>query len=319
MPLFSVVIPLYNKEPHIERTINSVLSQTISDFEIIVVNDGSTDKSPNVVKNFKDPRIRLIHQQNAGVSAARNKGIHESKADLIAFLDADDEWTPNFLEMVLRLREKYPEAGIYASAYLFCNSKGEKRIANYKEIPAAPWEGLLESYFLSAAEGEHPVCSSAVCIPKKILMMENGFKIGFSWGEDDDLWGRIALKYPVAFSWQIGAIYHIGAVNRLCNRKDIVKHPFIKTVEEAINNGDVKSEIIEDLRECIARYKIMSATNNLFNGYPSISKNILKSCNTKKLYRQKIFWYFWSILPYDLFLIVITIIRKIRKIKNKLI
>lgn len=312
MPLISVVIPLYNKEPHIERTINSVLAQTILDFEIVVVNDGSTDKSPDIIKNFKDSRIRLIQQQNSGVSAARNKGIQEAKADLIAFLDADDEWTPSFLETVLRLREKYPEAGIYASAYLFCNSEGEKRIANYREIPPAPWEGLLESYFLSAAKGEHPVCSSAVCIPKKVLLEENGFKVGAWWGEDDDLWGRVALKYPVAFSWQIGAIYHQGATNRACKREDLVEHPFIEKATMAIINKELQKSKVKDLEECIARYKIISAVHNLYRGHPEISRKILKSCKTKLLYKEKLFWYFWSFVPHRVFSKTVSVKRKLQ-------
>ncbi|MGB9940825.1 glycosyltransferase family 2 protein [Methanosarcina sp.] len=312
MPLVSVIIPLYNKEPYIGRTINSLLVQTISDFEIVIINDGSTDKGTNVVKNFKDSRIRLICQQNAGVSAARNKGIHEAKSDLVAFLDADDEWTPTFLETVLRLRGKYPEAGIYASAYLFCDSEGEKRIANYREIPPAPWEGLLKSYFLSAAKGEHPVCSSAVCIPKKILLTEGGFKVGAWWGEDDDLWGRIALKHPVAFSWQIGAIYHQGATNRACKREELVEHPFIKKAEMAIINGEVQKSIVKDLEECVARYKIIAAVHNLYRGYPEISRRMLKSCKTTLLYKEKLFWYFWSFVPYRVFSKIVSVKRNIK-------
>lgn len=311
MPLVSVVIPLYNKEPHIGRAINSVLAQTVSDFEIIVVNDGSTDKSPDIVKNFRNPKIQLIHQQNAGVSAARNKGIHEAKADLIAFLDADDEWNPNFLETVLRLREKYPEAGIYATAYLFCNSKGKTRVANYKEIPPAPWEGLLKSYFLSAAKGEHPVCSSAVCIPKKILLEENGFKIGAWWGEDDDLWGRIALKYPIAFSWGIGAIYHQGATNRACEKEEMAEHPFIKRAKKAIIDGEVQNDMLNDLEECIAKYKIISAVHNLYRGHSKVSRNILINCKTTLLYKEKIFWYFWSFIPYRVFSKIVAVKRNI--------
>ena len=94
--MISVVIPLYNKEKYIKRAIESVLNQTFQKFEIIVVNDGSTDKSAEIVQNIKDPRIRLINQKNAGVSAARNRGIQEAKYEYIAFLDADDFWEKIF-------------------------------------------------------------------------------------------------------------------------------------------------------------------------------------------------------------------------------
>ncbi|MFZ2498255.1 glycosyltransferase family 2 protein [Methanosarcina sp.] len=313
MLLVSVVIPLYNKGLHIRRTLNSVLAQKVQNFEIIVVDDGSTDKGAEVVKSFIDSRIRLIQQENAGVSSARNRGIREAKADLIAFIDADDEWTPGFLETVLRLRERYPQAGAYSTAYLFCTPEGKTRIPNYEKIPSAPWEGLLQSYFLSAAKGEHPVCSSAVCIPKKILVIEKGFKIGAWWGEDDDLWGRIALKYPIAFSWQIGAIYHLGAVNRACKREEIVEHPFIEIAEMAINNGEIQKNRIDDLKECVARYKIVSAMHNLYRGHPEISRRILKSCETKELYKEKLFWYFWSVVPYGVFNGILLIKKNIKK------
>ena len=94
------------------------MSQTIQDFEIIVVDGGSNDNGPAIVENFASvgPRIRLVQQKGTGVSEARNQGIHESKSELIAFLDADDEWRPNYLETILKLREKYPCAGLYATS-----------------------------------------------------------------------------------------------------------------------------------------------------------------------------------------------------------
>ena len=93
--MFSVVIPLYNKELSIINTIQSVLDQTFQNFEIVVVNDGSTDRSVEMVEQFNDPRIRIINKSNGGVSSARNRGIQEAKYELVAFLDADDFWEQN--------------------------------------------------------------------------------------------------------------------------------------------------------------------------------------------------------------------------------
>src|SRR5699024_6424946 len=98
--MFSIVIPLYNKELSITNTLQSVLNQTFTDFEVVIVNDGSTDNSVEKVEAFNDPRIRLIHQANAGVSAARNKGIEEANYDWISFLDADDLWMENHLSIL---------------------------------------------------------------------------------------------------------------------------------------------------------------------------------------------------------------------------
>src|SRR5690606_29446795 len=106
--MFSVVIPLYNKERSIKQTVQSVLDQTFTDFEIVIVNDGSTDNSLQVVENIDDQRIRIINKPNGGVSSARNKGINEANFNWIAFLDGDDLWKPNHLEIIRGLIDKFP-------------------------------------------------------------------------------------------------------------------------------------------------------------------------------------------------------------------
>ena len=115
--MISVVIPLYNKERYIERAVYSVLSQTFQQFEIVIVNDGSTDGSVSVIERMNNPLIRLIHQKNGGVSAARNRGIEEARFEYIAFLDADDEWKENHLEVIAGLIRKFPECGVFGTSY----------------------------------------------------------------------------------------------------------------------------------------------------------------------------------------------------------
>ena len=117
MGKISIVIPLYNKEKSIKNTILKVLEQTYHDFELIIVNDGSTDKSFDVVCAIKDKRIRIINKNNGGVSSARNLGIKEARYDIIAFLDADDIWDTDYLENLVNMVEKYPLAVMYAQAY----------------------------------------------------------------------------------------------------------------------------------------------------------------------------------------------------------
>ncbi len=101
----SVIIPLYNKAPFVERSLKSALTQTFTDFELIVVDDGSTDGGHEIVERCGDPRVRLIRQANAGPGAARNRGLAEARGDFVAFLDADDEWLPPFLEKSLEALE----------------------------------------------------------------------------------------------------------------------------------------------------------------------------------------------------------------------
>ncbi len=111
----SVVIPLYNKASHVRRAIESVLAQSVRDFELIVVDDGSTDGGLDVVRSVEDGRIHVVQQQHSGVSAARNRGAQEAAAEVVAFLDADDTWTPEFLKTAMSLRERLPEAAVWGT------------------------------------------------------------------------------------------------------------------------------------------------------------------------------------------------------------
>ncbi|AKB60120.1 glycosyltransferase family 2 protein [Methanosarcina mazei] len=301
MPFVSVVIPLYNKEPHISQALDSVLSQTFQEFEVIIIDDGSTDKSAEIVKNFTDPKIRLIQQENAGVSAARNRGIEKAKADLIAFLDADDEWTPSFLETILRLREKYPEAGAFSTAYKICHQNGKMIDTNYKSIPKPPWEGLLESYFLTVTR-DFPLSTSAVAVPKKILIEMGGFKKEYWWGEDADMWGRIALKYPVAFSSQVASVYYRNSINRACLKNIPIKeHPFVEAGKMSIKCGIVPNKIKIDLSEYIAYLEIATSRNNLRAKRRKDALRILKSCKTNRYFQKKILMIFLALMPHTLF------------------
>lgn len=301
MPLVSVVIPLFNKGPHIARTINSVLSQTFQDFEVIVVDGGSTDNGVSVVKGFHDLRISLVMQDGKGVSQARNQGVQLAKTDLIAFLDADDEWMPRHLQCIIRLTAKYPNAGIFTTAYKIQEPDGKTRWANYKNIPEQPWEGLLPNYFESLARGEYPVTSSVVAIPKKIFIEAGGFPQGYWWGEDVDLFCKIALKYSVAFCREQGAIYHTEATNRTLHRKiqPDYEEPFIKTARSAITDGAVSPEFIEPLKECICQREIDRAMRLVMAGNGITARAILKKCQTRYHYASKVRCLMLSYVPYS--------------------
>lgn len=314
MPEVTVIIPLYNKGPYIFRTLNSVLNQTFKKFEVIVVDDGSTDNSVEVVRGFRDPRIRLIQQENKGASAARNLGISKATTDFIAFLDADDEWMPSHLDIILMLRKKYPEAGIYTSSYKICINKDETISPQYRFIPDHPWEGVLPDYFRSAATGDYPVNTSTACIPKKIYDEAGGFPEGYWWGEDTDLFGKIALKYPVAFSREICTVYHWDATNRACNKPLPLDYeePFVKTARNALKKGEVSPEFIESVNELISKMEIPRAERNALAGNPKIAQTILRQCKTKYYYGIKVQWLFFSMIPHPLLL-------RLQKLKRKLL
>jgi glycosyltransferase involved in cell wall biosynthesis len=291
MFIVSVVIPLYNKEPHVKRALRSVLNQTIQDFEIIVVDDGSTDKSLQKVKSFSDPRIRLITQENSGVSIARNKGIEEANFKLIAFLDADDEWMPDYLETILRLRENYPDAGMYVTSLkteFIDNVLMDKDEELRKLIPD---EGLLLNYFklcLKKTASERELFSTcSVTVPKKVFSEIGGFQTGFWWGEDVDMWGRIALKYPIAYSSQACAVYYQNVINSASQRKKPVEiHPFVKTGKEALKLGGIPDEVIIDLEEYIKHVEMYTAKHNIEAGDKNLALNLLTRNDIKLAYKK---------------------------------
>ena len=212
---FSVIIPLYNKAPYIRKALESVLAQTYTDYEVIVVDDGSTDDSARIAEEYiREVKgaensgavtstynlspityklsVRLITQSNAGVSAARNNGVAQASGDYIAFLDADDWWEPTYLERMAQLIEDYPEAGLYASNYYY--HKDGKNII--KVDIATGYFNYPKEYFKNFAM---PVTSISVAIPRKVFGIIGGFPLGIKLGEDFLLWAKIAMQYKVAF------------------------------------------------------------------------------------------------------------------------
>ncbi len=211
-PAVSVVIPLYNKRATIRRALDSVLRQTFSGFEILVVDDGSTDGGAEIAAQTGDPRVRVIRQPNAGASAARNRGIAEAAAGLIAFLDADDFWEPEFLATILDLAQAYPDAGMYLTGRRQVNADGSVMDV-WAALPEGRSMGILPSYFAAPEEGglAH---SSAVAMPRAVLRAVGGFREGEHMGEDIDMWVRVAARYPVACHTAVLSTFYDGGLER---------------------------------------------------------------------------------------------------------
>lgn len=198
--MFSVIIPLYNKAAYIAKAIHSVLNQTFSEYELIVVDDGSTDGGGDIAeKLLKDASIgfQLIKQENQGVSTARNNGVKVARFEFIAFLDADDWWEPTFLEEMNQLRLNYPNAGIWASSYYIVKN-GRKRIAPI-EVSHDFVQGEIDYFKVYAQTLCMPVWTGATILPKYVFDAFSGFKPTLKLGEDFDLWVRIVQTYPVVF------------------------------------------------------------------------------------------------------------------------
>lgn len=207
--MISVIIPLYNKKGAIAAAIRSVLGQSYNDFEIVIVNDGSTDSSVSEVEGIKDSRIRLINQANAGVSAARNRGIEEAKGEYIALLDADDEWHPDYLAIQARLAEDYPQCDVFAVNYRFCDAKGKITNTIIRNLPFATGHGVLSNYFKVASTSHPPLWTSAVIARKKAFLEIGGFPVGIKSGEDLLTWARLACRFQIAYSEKVCATFNV--------------------------------------------------------------------------------------------------------------
>ena len=264
---FSVIISLYNKAPYIARAINSVLMQTYQNFEIIVVDDGSTDGGLHIVNAINDSRIQLLRQENAGPSAARNRGIESANSENIAFLDADDEWKTDFLETIHRLILQFPDCGAYSTSYDIINSRLKLSHPRFKSNTSFIWVGIIQKYF-EILQSELPFFSSSVVIPKNVLIKINGFPESIRFGEDVITWIKIGIEYPIAYNSARLSIYHREAENRLCNtyQKDSdfsKKQLFLK---EIITRKNLDSKMRKDLNDYFALDLLKSAKEEISFG-----------------------------------------------------
>lgn len=198
---FSVIIPVYNKAPYLAKAIGSVLVQTYSDFELVVMDDGSTDQSFEIASKVIEgmDNCQLFQQRNSGVSTARNNAVDLSSGDYLCFLDADDWWEPLFLEKVSGLIDDYPDAGVYGTNYTIVNeTKHKTRVADIGVEPGFE-KGYINYCQVYANRMYMPLWTGAVCIPRSVFKEMNGFKPALKMGEDFDLWIRVALKFKVVF------------------------------------------------------------------------------------------------------------------------
>lgn len=304
MPNISAVIPLYNKERHVERAVRSVRSQDVSCSELIIVDDGSTDKSPDIVKGMKYHQLKFVTQKNQGVSVARNTGITSATCNYVAFLDADDEWRPGFLRTISRLITAYPEAGAYATSYNVVEPDGRQHAANIQAIPPPPWEGLLPNYIQSVATGTSPVWSSAVCVKKTTFEALGLFCTGVRLYEDLEMWIRIALNFPIAYSTQIGATYYRNAENRACDIivPDVDEVSFAELLSGAIRDERLDPKTADYAKSFICKYSLLNAFKCVVAGEPERARRIADNTEpiTVEQKVRKLFTLSLSVLPYQL-------------------
>lgn len=296
--MISVIIPLYNKALYIERAIQSILRQTFLPQEIIVINDGSIDDSANIVKQIDSKKIKLISTINQGECAARNLGINKSRYDLVAFLDADDEWKPGFLEQIKVLIDNFPNCGAYATSFDVIVDNKEVQYPKMEGIPPFPWIGILQNYF-KIIQTQYPFYSSSIVIPKAILNKIGGFPVGVQRGGDLITWEKIGLDYPIAYSPSRQVIYHAEACNRVCNTIKInaeIETDRQKFLRGILSEGNIDEEIRRDLTDYYVLALLTSAKTAIMAGKPAFAKPFLERAKKNQKYRTQ--WYLLKVISF---------------------
>lgn len=276
----SVVIPLFNKERYIQACIKSVLAQNFTPMELIVVDDGSIDSGAELVSNFNDPRIRLIRQENKGVSAARNAGVAASTYDLVAFLDADDEWLPGHLQTLNKLATEYSNVGFWSTGFHFM-SNSQMRTHSIR-TPSAVFS--TKTYLSALLDGKHLVHTSASMVRKARYYEAGGFMQGFNHGEDHALWLALVLDGGVAVSSSVTAVYNrdvsSGLTQRLVTGLDACTVIIDRLLE---TRSDLDITVREMLRELRCQKALTYAITAILHGNRRVARAFVdRAKHTKK-------------------------------------
>jgi glycosyltransferase involved in cell wall biosynthesis len=278
--MITVVIPLYNKAHTIISTLSSVLNQSYPDFEVVIVNDGSTDNSIKVIENFiEDNRIRIINQINQGVSIARNSGVRNAKFDYIAFLDGDDEWLPNYLSKMKDAIDQFPKVGMFCSAGIIRNADGSEvlRLAKKYEFK------IIKINFF---ENPHVFLhTSATVVKRSEFNKTEGFPEGMKRNQDFALFFSLALLTPVVYCGYPLSIY-IGGVEgqatsvnstkvltHIIHRYNYVNDNWLKM---DYKNKSYKIFTKYELRHCCLSFIRDNDYNSLFIFLNHLNPDILK-------------------------------------------
>jgi glycosyltransferase involved in cell wall biosynthesis len=263
-------------------------------YEIIVINDGSTDGSEQIVSDIKNPLIRLINQVNQGVSSARNRGIQESGGDWIAFLDGDDQWQPGFLKTIFSLNEKFDYCSLIATSYFIQDLSGKRNNILLNRLPFKTEEGVLTNFFEVSSYSNPPICSSAVVIKKELLLSVGGFPENIFSGEDLLTWARIACRTDIAYSIIPQAVYILNTPGNFDRRgagpptEDLVANALIDLKKTCQNHS------VKHIKQFIARWHknrasiYLRLTNNRTYALKEIFKSIYYYPLNLKLYLYSI-------------------------------
>lgn len=220
MAFFTVIIPLYNKEKYVENAIKSILNQTFTDFELVIVNDCSTDQSVKIASDYLGPKVRILHhEKNSGLAATRNTGIKNATSNYITFLDADDLWKPHFLEKIHHLIQNYSEARIFGTNYEEIWEKTTKMPHNGSQSLPVDFTGYLNFFKINLKQGIYN--HGSVCFHKEVFENAGFYNENIQLSQDLDFNIRANYNFKFAFDNSVQMSYFMQTDNQL-TRSSIV-------------------------------------------------------------------------------------------------
>lgn len=285
--MFSVVVPLYNKELFIRRTVESVLAQTYENFELIVVDDGSTDASLEVLAMIDDPRLRVVSQENGGEGAARNCGMRLATLPWIALLDADDYWFPNHLAELATLIEMFPDTGMVATSFI----EGEDWQA--QQPPTTNARRSRINYLSAASRDIGIVWSSDVALRRSVTEKVGGFA-SFRRGADLHYWVRMALAAPVGKSTLQTAYYFRNDQSIMASTGD---EPIVSDLAEiwppislfgSLDIASLSDETREGIRMWTRNAAYLTILQNIMAGHAANARLVASQISFNSLDRASV-------------------------------
>lgn len=282
MPFFSVVIPLYNKEKYVENALKSILNQTFTDYEVLIINDCCTDNSVEKTLPFLSEKVKLIHHpKNKGLSASRNTGIENATSNYITFLDADDLWKPNFLKTIHRLIHNFPEAKIFATNYEEIYPTKTYKPYNGSAALVQNYEGYINFFNLNIGQGIYN--HGSVCVHKEVYEKVGNYDETIDFSEDIDFNIRANFHFKLAYSTKIGMSYFMEVENQITTtsiiNKKLPNYSKYQSFEE--KNADVANYITFE--------KYVLAKKLKLYGDKKAADSLIKSIDTSKLnWKQKV-------------------------------
>ncbi len=263
----SVVIPLFNKAPYIEAALRSVLAQSRPADQIIVVDDGSTDEGPSLVQAFAG--VTLVRQANSGVSVARNTGVSNAVGDLVAFLDADDEWLPEHLSLIEKAAAEHPHASVVCAGYECFADAGV--VSRHMARP-----GIVPSFYREWTRNSFTFTSAIAVRRSALQQLEVMFPAGERLGEDQDVWFRLAEAAPVAHVGVASARYRVDAANNSSGGKAVVDLlPCYARLADRLKRGVIPAHEVAGARRLVGSHFINVARARAQAGDKSGARTLL--------------------------------------------